>query len=130
MNESARMRLARRIRLLRTRRGWSQEVLAELSGLNRSYIGAIERGEHNIGLDNIERIARALEVPVDRLLAAEPITVTQSPSRSALPAPDRAAPPPVIIHRSVFMELLDRPGPARGELILVYLERCGVTVRD
>lgn len=65
---SARQILARRIRLLRTMRGWSQEVLAELAQLHRTYIGALERGEGNPGLDNIEKIAIAFEVPVRSLL--------------------------------------------------------------
>ncbi len=60
--------VGRRIRLYRLERRWSQEVLGELSGLNRSYIGAVERGEHNMGLDNLERIAGALEVEPVQLL--------------------------------------------------------------
>jgi transcriptional regulator with XRE-family HTH domain len=69
MEDRARTRLARRIRFLRRCRGWSQEVLAELSGLHRSYIGSVERAERNISLDNIERIAHALGVPIRDLLA-------------------------------------------------------------
>ncbi len=46
---SARHILARRIRIIR---GWSQEVLAEIAGLHRTYIGAIEREEGNPCLDN------------------------------------------------------------------------------
>ncbi|GBE11641.1 anaerobic benzoate catabolism transcriptional regulator [bacterium BMS3Bbin12] len=69
----ARRRLARRVRLLRIARGWSQEVLAGLSGLHRTYIGAVERAERNISLDNIEKIARALDIPIPALLDdAEP----------------------------------------------------------
>lgn len=68
MEDRARTRLASRIRILRRCRGWSQEVLAELSGLHRSYIGSVERAERNISLDNIERIAHALGVPIHDLL--------------------------------------------------------------
>lgn len=64
----ARARLARRIRILRIERQWSQEVLGELSGLHRSYIGSVERAERNISLNNIEKIANALEVPLHDLL--------------------------------------------------------------
>jgi transcriptional regulator with XRE-family HTH domain len=65
----ARSLLARRIRILRATRGWSQETLAELSGLHRSYISGIERAQRNVSLDNIEKIAHAFEVPLVSLLS-------------------------------------------------------------
>lgn len=57
---------------LRARRkavGLSQEVLADLAGLHRTYVGAIERGERNVSIDNIEKLAHALEADVVDLLA-------------------------------------------------------------
>ncbi|MHC4174654.1 MAG: helix-turn-helix domain-containing protein [Planctomycetota bacterium] len=48
---------------IREKQGLSQEKLAALAGLHRTYIGQVERGEKNIGLKNLERIANALEVP-------------------------------------------------------------------
>jgi len=63
-----RVAVGRQIRFERQRRGWSQEVLAELADLNRSYVGAVERAEHNIGIDNIERLALALEITICRLV--------------------------------------------------------------
>jgi len=66
--KKARKILAKRVRLLRAAHGWSQEVLAEISGLHRTYISMIERGVCNIGLDNIERLATAFGVTVDGLL--------------------------------------------------------------
>jgi transcriptional regulator with XRE-family HTH domain len=53
---------------LRREKGWSQERLAEQCGLHRTYIGAIERSERNIGLDNLERLAKAFDIPVSTLL--------------------------------------------------------------
>ncbi len=53
-----------RVRTLRTKKGLSQEAFADLCGLHRTYIGAIERGERNISLENIEKIARALGVSI------------------------------------------------------------------
>jgi transcriptional regulator with XRE-family HTH domain len=57
------------MRRLRADAGLSQEMLAELSGLHRTYIGSVERCERNVSVDNIERIAMALQVDVSDLLA-------------------------------------------------------------
>lgn len=56
------------VRKIRKHLDLSQERLAELSGLHRTYIGSIERGERNITLVNAERIARALDVKLSELL--------------------------------------------------------------
>ena len=64
----ARERLALHVRLLRAGHGWSQEDLAEQSGLHRNYIGHIERAELNAGLDNVEKIARAFGMALCALL--------------------------------------------------------------
>jgi transcriptional regulator with XRE-family HTH domain len=50
------------IRKIRRERGLSQEKLAGLADVHRAYVGQIERGEKNIGLINLEKIAKALEV--------------------------------------------------------------------
>lgn len=50
------------VRRYRTEKGLSQERLAELAGLHRTYISAIERERRNISIDNIEKIAEALQV--------------------------------------------------------------------
>lgn len=56
-----------RIRELRVTLGISQEVLAQKSGLHRTYIGGIERGERNVGLKNIQKIAQALNIAIAQL---------------------------------------------------------------
>lgn len=56
-----------RIRELRTQKGWSQEGFADRCGLDRTYVGGIERGERNVAVLNLLRIARTLEVPVSSL---------------------------------------------------------------
>lgn len=63
-----RLILAGRMREERRRLGISQEELAEKTGLHRTYIGSIERGERNVSIDNIERIAKALGVKAADLL--------------------------------------------------------------
>jgi DNA-binding XRE family transcriptional regulator len=62
------VQFGRRVRLLRSSLRISQEELAERAGLHRTFIGAIERGETNISLRNIVKIARALNVPAANLL--------------------------------------------------------------
>lgn len=57
------------IRDRRTRLGISQEDLALRANLDRSYLGGIERGEHNLSLVNLYRIAQALELSISRLFA-------------------------------------------------------------
>lgn len=63
-----RVRFGQRLRDLRKARGWSQERLASECGLDRSYVGGVERGERNISLDNICRIAASLDLSPGELL--------------------------------------------------------------
>jgi transcriptional regulator with XRE-family HTH domain len=58
------------VRQLRLERGISQERLAELAGINRTYTGDVERGERNVALINIDRIARGLDLDLAALMAA------------------------------------------------------------
>lgn len=64
----ARVLFGRRLVLLRKERDWSQEQLALESGLARSYLGGVERGQRNIALLNICRLAEALGVVPSELL--------------------------------------------------------------
>lgn len=57
-----------RMRSLRLEKGWSQETLAEKTGLHRTYIGSVERAERNICLINIYIISEALEISVKDLM--------------------------------------------------------------
>ena len=57
-----------KIRRLRSAKGYSQEKFAQACGLDRTYIGGIERGERNLGLKNVMKIARTLGVRPSRLL--------------------------------------------------------------
>lgn len=60
--------LAKNMRRLRAARGLSQEALAFESGINRTYLSAVERAERNVSLDNIARIAGGLQIEAWKLL--------------------------------------------------------------
>jgi transcriptional regulator with XRE-family HTH domain len=61
-------RFGRRVRQLRTERHWSQEELAHRSGLHRTYISSLERGERNVSLQAIQSLADAFEISVQALM--------------------------------------------------------------
>jgi XRE family transcriptional regulator, regulator of sulfur utilization len=63
-----RRQLGKRIRKLRSQRNWSQEEFADICTVNRSYMGRIERGELNLTLDSLEKVAKGLGVSVSALL--------------------------------------------------------------
>ncbi|MGH7089836.1 MAG: helix-turn-helix domain-containing protein [Stellaceae bacterium] len=63
--------LADNIRRLRRERGLSQEELADICGLHRTYVGSVERGERNVTLSSLELLAQALDVSVVELLKPE-----------------------------------------------------------
>ena len=65
--EDIRVRFGKTVRQRRHKLGVSQEAFADLCGLDRTYIGGIERGERNVALVNVEKIARALRLSLSEL---------------------------------------------------------------
>jgi len=65
------IKFGKKVRKERMRLGLSQEELASRASVHRTYIGMIERAEKNITLENIEKIARALKSPLDKLMDLE-----------------------------------------------------------
>ena len=68
MAHPALTQFGKRLRSLRQERGISQEKLAELSGLHRTYVGDVERGERNISLINLTALATALRISLSTLV--------------------------------------------------------------
>jgi len=61
--------LGQRIRKLRLQRGWTQVVMAEKIGIDRSFLADVERGKRNISILNLQLIARGLNISLSRLFA-------------------------------------------------------------
>ncbi len=67
--EDPRAAFGQAIRRSRLKKGMSQEELAELAGIHRTYIGDVERGTRNISIVNMSRIAKALGKPLSQLIS-------------------------------------------------------------
>lgn len=64
---TVRQKLGNRVRALRLKKKWSQEDLAHESGLARSFTGAIERGEKDLRLTTLVKLANTFQVPIGQL---------------------------------------------------------------
>ncbi|TMF48719.1 MAG: helix-turn-helix transcriptional regulator [Chloroflexi bacterium] len=67
-SEDIRIRLGKAVRKRRNELKISQEDFAELAGLHRTYISDLERGTCNISLENIEKLAKALDLSISELM--------------------------------------------------------------
>jgi transcriptional regulator with XRE-family HTH domain len=65
--EDIRVRFGKALRQRRNKLGVSQEAFADMCELDRTYIGGIERGERNVALVNIEKLAKTLRVSISEL---------------------------------------------------------------
>lgn len=70
-NPKSRVIFAKNLRKFRLKRKLSQEDLADLAGIHRTYVGSVERAERNISIDNMERLANALECSIAELLVED-----------------------------------------------------------
>jgi transcriptional regulator with XRE-family HTH domain len=87
--ENVQRSLGQRIRDLRTRQGWSQEKFAQVCGLHRTYMGHLERGEKNVSLATVLRVANALGIRLGALFARVPTEAAVSvPISYGQAAPD------------------------------------------
>ena len=67
MSRTVQTQFGQRLAELRRERRWSQERLAQRARLHRTYVGRVERGEQNISLENIARLARAFDLRISQL---------------------------------------------------------------
>jgi transcriptional regulator with XRE-family HTH domain len=67
LSTSARAVLAMNVKAIRSEAALSQEKLAELAGFHRTYVSQVERCVTNATVDNVERLAKVLDVPIARL---------------------------------------------------------------
>lgn len=63
------VRLGTRIRKLRKQRGWTQVVMAERVGIDRSFLADVERGKRNVSILNLDLMAKGLEVSLSQLFS-------------------------------------------------------------
>lgn len=75
------IKIGEQIRLLRTSQNYSQEAFAAITGLGRTYMGRVERGEQNISIQNLIKIAMVLNVEVGELIPS--LTKLQMPLNRA-----------------------------------------------
>ncbi len=73
--EKVRRKIGIKIKLERTKRGWSQEKLAELSSLSKTYINAVERGTSSPSADTLIKIANALEMKLNDLINVDKVDI-------------------------------------------------------
>jgi transcriptional regulator with XRE-family HTH domain len=79
--------LGKRIRELRSKNGFSQESFADHCGLHRTYMGGIERGEHNLTIETLMTVAKGLAITMSDLLAgiekqAGPLKTASPPAKT------------------------------------------------
>ena len=73
----------KQVRLFRRKKRWSQEKLAAEAGIDKAYLGRVERGETNIGIENIAEIANALGIEIANLFIVAHRPVGRPKVRSA-----------------------------------------------
>ncbi|OIQ78913.1 anaerobic benzoate catabolism transcriptional regulator [mine drainage metagenome] len=71
LRQPAKVRFGIKLRLAREGLQLSQELLADMAGMHRTYIGQVERGERNISVDNMEKLAAAVNLPLWEMLRVE-----------------------------------------------------------
>jgi transcriptional regulator with XRE-family HTH domain len=111
----------KRVASARERRGWSQEKLAAEAGLDRTYVGGIERGERNVALLNINKLAMALEEDLPASFLAG-VAASPPDSASVLPGSAGAVLQVEVRHEEVRFSGLRRLRGQEGQVARSYTE--------
>jgi transcriptional regulator with XRE-family HTH domain len=97
--------LGRRIRELRSKHGWTQEQFAEFCGLHRTYLGHVERGEKNVSLSTVLRVANALGIRISALFGRSQAAAAEGSAQLRPPMTSTAA--ASLLRRPDVQRLLD-----------------------
>lgn len=89
MKDKLQEALGHRVRQLRLRRGYSQEAFADHCGVHRTFMGTIERGESNLSLQNLARIAAGLGITLSKLFSGIERQTGQVPNGNDAGKPKR-----------------------------------------
>jgi len=110
MDKEILLRVGARIRDLRKEKGLTQESLGEKGGFHFSYIGQIERGEQNVALLNLARIAEALDVDISQLFTYINLTSneeSQSDIQEIMLMLNQKDPKQIVMARNVLREIFN-----------------------
>lgn len=91
MNDELQKAFGQRVRQLRLRKGYSQEAFADRCGVHRTFMGTIERGETNLSLQNLARIAAGLGITISKLFSGIERQIARLPSGEDTGKPRRPA---------------------------------------
>ncbi len=124
-------RLADRVRDARKQRGLPRRVVSELSGVSARYLAQLEAGEGNISIALLERVAQALEVPIEALVAAPALPDAEvrrvSPEALRMAELFDRAPDALRAQVAALLEAERVAGQRRGRICLIGLRGAGKT---
>jgi|TARA_B110000908_G_C10143591_1_gene397957 XRE family aerobic/anaerobic benzoate catabolism transcriptional regulator len=120
-------RVARRVREVRKQKGMPRRVVSELSGVSPRYLAQLEAGEGNISIALLERVAKALEMPIEALIAQQ---ISVDPEAQRIAKLFESAPDDVRAAVKVLLSAHTPPCPRKGRVCLMGLRGAGKTTLE
>lgn len=117
-------RVARRVREVRKQKGMPRRVVSELSGVSPRYLAQLEAGEGNISIALLERVAQALEMPIEALIAQQ---ISVDPEAQRIAKLFEAAPDDVRVAVKDLLSVSTPVCPRKGRICLMGLRGAGKT---